>query len=340
MVVVNNIPARSFKNIRWSIRKGDRPSLIIFNYGIDPHLIWLDRRLRGIVIYKQPALGLGPLLQGQLRQLQPLEVKETYKVIGYVDDVKPSITSMNEFKLVDEGSSLFEKASGCVLHRNPASGKVKLLLLGRWKGLLLQEDLPIKYITISEHLDMVGVQLTATPTQTRKINGDKLQEKVKNTVRPWKGVKFLPKTQRPFSTNSFCSSKLWFRAGSINFRECDMKSINSNIKSWVFADQLEWPEELVLHRPRDKGGLNLINTKYKAAAERIRSFLETAIMKKFRSNLLHAALFQCNILLNHDITNHGKHPYLEEDMVSLIREVKEEGLLNLSNMKSGEWYRE
>ena len=193
-------------------------------------MIWLDRRLRGIVIYKQPALGLGPLLQGQLRQLQPLEVKETYKVIGYVDDVKPSITSMNEFKLVDEGSSLFEKASGCVLHRNPASGKVKLLLLGRWKGLLQQEDLPIKYITISEHLDMVGVQLTATPTQTRKINGDKLQDKVKNTVRPWKGVKFLPQTQRPFSTNSFCSSKLWIRAGSINFRESDMKIINSNIK--------------------------------------------------------------------------------------------------------------
>ena len=124
---------------------------------------------------------------------------------------------------------------------------------------------------------------------------------------------------------------LWFRAGSINFRECDMKSINSNIKSWVFADQLKWPEELVLHRPRDKGGLNLINTKYKAAAERIRSFLETAIMKKFRSNLLHAALFQWKILLN--IPNPGKHPYLKEDMFSLIREVKEEGLLNLSKMK-------
>ena len=71
----------------------------------------------------------------------------------------------------------------------------------------------------------------------------------------------------------------------------------------------------------------------------IRLYLETAIMKKFRSNLLHAALFQWNILLNHDIPNPGKHPYLEEDMFSLIREVKEEGLLNLSNMKSGEWYR-
>ena len=86
---------------------------------------------------------------------------------------------MNEFRLVDEGSSLFEKASGCVLHRDPQSGKVKLLPLGRWKGQLQQEDLPVKYISIADHLDMVGVQLTATFNHTRQVNGDKLKEKVR-----------------------------------------------------------------------------------------------------------------------------------------------------------------
>ena len=136
VVVVNNIMGKSFKNFRWSIRQGDRPSSILFNFGIDPHLTWLDKRLKGIPIYKQPAQG--PLLQGQIRQLQPLVVQETYKVIGYVDDVKPSITSMSEFILIDEGSSIFERAPGC----------------------------------ISDHLDMVGVQLTATFSNTRKLNGD------------------------------------------------------------------------------------------------------------------------------------------------------------------------
>ena len=206
IVVVNNIMGKSFKNLRLSIRQGDRPSSILFNFGIDPHLTWLDRRLKGIPIYKQPAQG--PLLQGQIRQLQPLQVQETYKVIGYVDDVKPSITSMNEFILVDKGSSLFEKASGCILHRDPASGKVKLLPLGRWKGVLQQEDLPVKYIRISDHLDMVGVQLSATFCQTRQVNGEKVQERVKNVVGPWKGGKFMPLVQRPFSVNSFCVSKI------------------------------------------------------------------------------------------------------------------------------------
>ena len=55
VVVVNNIPGRSVKNLRWSIRQGDRPSSLLFNYGIDPHLEWLNRRLKGIPIYKQEA---------------------------------------------------------------------------------------------------------------------------------------------------------------------------------------------------------------------------------------------------------------------------------------------
>ena len=41
---------------------------------------------------------------------------------------------------------------------------------------------------------------------------------------------------------------------------------------------------------------------------------------------------------NHDIPDPGKHPYLSE-VLPLIREVKDEGLLNLSSLKSGDWYK-
>ena len=64
---------------------------------------------------------------------------------------------MNEFHTIDRGAALFEAASGCALHRDPLSGKVKFLPLGRWKGNLQQEDLPVNYIALSDHLDMVGV---------------------------------------------------------------------------------------------------------------------------------------------------------------------------------------
>ena len=58
---------------------------------------------------------------------------ETYKVMAYVDDVKPAITSLDEFSLVDRGSALFEAASGCILHRDSKSGKIKFLAIGGWK---------------------------------------------------------------------------------------------------------------------------------------------------------------------------------------------------------------
>ena len=55
--------------------------------------------------------------------LPPTE--ERYKVLGFADDVKPAITSMVEFLVVDKVMNLFEEASGCRLHRDPASKKCK-----------------------------------------------------------------------------------------------------------------------------------------------------------------------------------------------------------------------
>ena len=178
VVVINNIHGSCFPNNRWSIRQGDRPSSILFCYGLDPHLDWLEARLRGIPIYKNLTS----------EEATP----EVYKLIAYVDDVKPSITCMNDFIIVDQGSSLFEAASGCKLHRDPSSGKVKFLPLGRWKGTLTREDLPVKYIVMSEHLDMVGVKLTASFMKTRKLNREGLLAKVQTIVGAWRGGKFIP----------------------------------------------------------------------------------------------------------------------------------------------------
>ena len=49
---------------------------------------------------------------------------EAYKLIAYVNDMNASISCLEEFQIVDKGSSLFKAASGCHLHRNPSSGKV------------------------------------------------------------------------------------------------------------------------------------------------------------------------------------------------------------------------
>ena len=89
IVVVNNMLGKSFVNNRWSMRQGDLPSVYWFAYGIDPLVSYLDERLQGITIYKTPTLG------PTLPRAAPLpSLEEKYKLIAYVDDVKPAITSI------------------------------------------------------------------------------------------------------------------------------------------------------------------------------------------------------------------------------------------------------
>ena len=124
-------------------------------------------------------------------------------MVAYADDVKPSISSMQEFLLVDNACCLIERASGVKLHRDPAAGKVKFLALGRWKGTLTQEDLPFQYIKLLDHLDFVGVELRSTFSQKRKTNGDMIQSRVQNMFGPWKSGKYMPLTQCPYSANTY-----------------------------------------------------------------------------------------------------------------------------------------
>ena len=186
IVMVNNIPGKIVPNIRQSLRQGDLPSMHFFSFGIDPLLLYLEKKLDGIVISSLPVQG--PVC-AEGAKLAPLE--ERYKLIGYADDVKPAITKMQDFSTVDKAMSLFERASGCKLHRDPASKKCKFLPLARWRGTLQQEDIPCPYMTISDHLEMLGVELRATWTQTRKANGDISQSRILDTIRQWKTGKFM-----------------------------------------------------------------------------------------------------------------------------------------------------
>ena len=83
--------------------------MFFFAFGIDPLITYLDRRLSGILITSIPVLGP---VQQEGDALAPLEGR--YRVISYADDLKPAVTSMAEFKLVDDASAKFEAASGYI----------------------------------------------------------------------------------------------------------------------------------------------------------------------------------------------------------------------------------
>ena len=159
-----------------------------FAVGIDPLIVYLEKRLQGILVSSLPVLG--PVEEGVEEPLPPKE--ERFKLVAYCDDIKPAITSLEEFKTADTAAKLFEDSAGTKLHRDPSTDKCKFLPLGKWKTELKQEDIPTPYMRLTESLDMVGVQLCSTWTKTRQKNGDIIKDKVSSICRSWKSGKFMP----------------------------------------------------------------------------------------------------------------------------------------------------
>ena len=60
IIVVNNIAGKTVRNTRLSLRQGDKPSMFFFAFSIDPLIIYLERRLTGILITTLPVLGPVP----------------------------------------------------------------------------------------------------------------------------------------------------------------------------------------------------------------------------------------------------------------------------------------
>ena len=77
-------------------------------------------------------------------------------------------------------------------------------------------------MTISDHLEMIGVELRATWNQTRRVNGEIVQKRVADTTKLWKTGKHMNLSIRCFSLNVFCFSKIWFRTHTVDLREVDI----------------------------------------------------------------------------------------------------------------------
>ena len=331
--VVNNIPGQPINNLRGSLRQGCPGSMGWFSIAIDPLLSLLERKLQGIPICSLPALG--PLEENQV-MLPPVE--ERYKVYGLADDVKASVACMAEFLVIEEAARLFELSSGNLLHRDAVRGKCKVLALGRWRNTLQQEDIGQPHFRLSDRLSMVGVELMASWQQTRKVNNDEILVRVKSTIGGWKSGKFMPLVCRPFSVNSYCLSKVWFRTHSVDLRVGDIKALSSACKSWLYQDMLEKPSELLLYRPVEEGGLGLHHVQSKALASLISTFLQTAANPSFQQSLYHSLLYRRHCLLDETAPNLDIPPYYSRFFFNTIRDVVENSPLNPVHMTVKQWY--
>ena len=222
--------------------------------------------------------------------------------------------------------------------QQPASNKCKVLALGRWKGTLQQEDIPLPYLKLTEHLDFLGCRLYANYCATRRENGDILKSRVKSLVGSWKAGKFLPLTSRPWSLNTYCLPKLWYRTGCLDMRVGDSSTIVSSVKSWLYQDLLEKPQEMVTFRQVELGGLGLHCVKTRAMAMLVHTFLSQAICPRFPNNQYHMYLYKWHVLGERDFPCPGRPPFYSTTFFDLIKDVKENTPLNIAWVSVKQWY--
>ena len=149
----------------------------------------------------------------------------------------------------------------------------------------------------------------------------------------------MPLTLRPYTANNYASSKVWFKCSSMNLRVQDITSITRQVKSWLYQDCLEKPNELVLYRSSEDGSLGLFNVKLRALALLIRSFLETAVNPTFSHSLFHEILFRYHILGEVSLPDPGLPPYYDKEFFEVIRHYHFNSPMNVETMSTREWYR-
>ena len=88
-----------------------------------------------------------------------------------------------------------------------------------------------------------------------------------------------------------------YRCNVIDLRIADIKQFNSTAKSYIYADLLERPNELILYRDIKYGGLGLYHIQLRAKAALIATFLQSVCKPTFIRNHYHNALYRHYVLL-------------------------------------------
>ena len=332
--IINNEQQVRILNRRKNIKQGDKTSSLFYCFAMEGVLLHLNNKLQGHVYHKLPTLGpKHPKLGGP----NPVEARQ--KAMGYIDDVKAVVTSVQEFTTLDNALQLYEKSSGSELHRDPTTKKCQILTLGRW-AVWKQEDSPLNFMSIVDQLCFLGVKLCRSSAKTRAVNGDDLTKRVKAAVAVYKHGRHSPLICRPYTINTFVMSKISYRSSIINLRSQDINNIQSVCKQWINKQLLVKPQECLLFREEDQGGLGLIHTESRCLANLTRTFIQLSHPYSKYCSLFLNSLFRCYILNELEPGKIKRPPYYTESFFNHIKEaIQDEGLERILSMSTREWQR-
>ena len=307
---INGSMSKVIMDLSGNLRQGGCCSMELFVVGVNPLLQLLEKKLKGVTLYKLPMQGPVKENEAALPQLV-----KTGKVVGFVDDACPVVTTVGEFSTVDDCLKLFESASGCKFHRNPSTQKCKVTLFGSWKHKFNQDNIPLKFLQVTDHLDILGVRLYENWRSTQKENGLKVVQKISIVADRWKSGRFYEFLLRPHIVNTYMFSNIWYTAGVIDLQLGHLDEAQKRGNHYVHADCFLKPENMANYLPKNKMGLGIVHVLTKALALFIKNLLSEA---KSDVNCYMSAVVEhycCNVNLEPIPV---RPPYLTDKLIQLM----------------------
>ena len=284
----------------------------MYCFATDPLLIKLNKTLKGLSYFSHPTSGPHhPLFGG------PRPVVEKITAIGYVDDVKGFLTSVEEFHTLDTILASFEAASGSRLHRSaePTNQKCAVVPLGRWAG-WTPADCPLDYMKVVDHINLLGVKLARTTSKTRELAGSDLVSSVQSKLNHFRAGRHSPLVLKPHLANVYLLSKISHKSAAVHLYKTDVQKLQFAIKSWTTQELLKKPKELLLYRSKEDGGLGLVNVQARAIANLTRAFLQSVLSSSYSR-----AIYNAFVKEEEDAKQLVKKPaFYPELMFSLVKE--------------------
>ena len=215
--------------VLFSIRQGDPLSMLLYIIYLEPLLLMIERKTRG--------LSLSSVF--------------TQKDEAYCDDLNFLSESENDLLIIENIFVKFENISGAILSR---SEKSKVMCLGPWKG---RVHWPLPWLQPKPELKIFGFQLTPNYKKTLERCWSECLTKFNNTSMSWSSRQLETLVQRIEVLRIFATSRLWYKASALPLPETFAKKFEAAMVRFLWIGKLEKLKIDEIKNPVLSGGLNL-----------------------------------------------------------------------------------
>ena len=203
--------------VNFSVRQGDPLAMLLYVIFIEPFLLLLERKLKGLVLCGQPL--------NALRSQNQLQVKQVSE--AFCDDVNFIVTCNEDLHVIGNAVVDFEKASGAILSRNK---KCLVLGLGRWSS---RTSWALDYLQPVQEIKMFGIWFMNDYSRLLSTNWNTRIDKLRNTIFSWTGRVFANLKQRIDVLNCFTLSRIFYVGAVLPIPKTALKTINNLVGEFI-----------------------------------------------------------------------------------------------------------